>query len=215
MDRNDLNVGIDFGYRIAREVHAVLGYWFGYQMEPSLPGSSVDFSNHYHRVAGGIEGRLTRWCKINLNLGPSYHDFDHGTPPNFDSHLVLLYVDSSAVLTPTARDTLALTVKQFMQPAFGAPSAYEDITYDSVWRHQFCDHAALKAGFRIYAGDWLHPIQRDDWIYTLSAGLDLTFTKHLAAGLAYSYDRVESKIPHTAGREFTRHLGSLSLRYAF
>lgn len=215
VDRDDLNVGIDLGYQVAKEVHAVLGYWFGYQMEPSLPGSTVDYSNHYHRVAGGLEGRLTRWFKINLNLGPSYHDFDHATPPNFDGHLVLLYVDSSATLTPTRKDTVNLMVKQYMQPAFGAPSAYEDITYDAVWRHQFCDHAAFKTGFRIYAGDWLHPVQRDDWIYTVSAGLDLTFTKHLSAGLAYSYDWVESKIPHTAGREFTRHLGSLSLRYAF
>ncbi len=215
VDRNDLNVGLDVGYRIAGEVHAVLGYWFGYQMEPSLPGSSVDYSNHYHRATGGLEGRLTRWFRINLHLGPAYHDFDHATPSNFDGHQVLLYVDSSAVITPTARDTLTLTVKQFMQPAFGTPSAYEDITYDAVWRHRFCDHAAVKTGFRIYAGDWLHPVQRDDWIYTVSAGLDLTFHKRLSAALAYSYDWVESKIPHTAGREFTRHLGTLSLRYAF
>lgn len=215
VDRNDLNVGIDFGYRIAREVHAVLGYWFGYQMEPSLPGARVDYSNHYHRMAGGIEGRLTRWFKINLNLGPAYHDFDHRTPPNFDGHQVLLYVDSSAVLTPTRRDTLTFTVKQFMQPAFGTPSAYEDITYDTLWRHQFCDHAAFKAGFRIYAGDWLHPVQRDDWIYTPSAGLDLTLHRRLSLALTYSYDWVESRIPHTNGREFTRHLGSLGLRYTF
>jgi hypothetical protein len=215
VDRNDFNTGIEVGYRILKETHAVLGYRFGYQMEPPLPGSSVDYSNHYHRVVAGLEGKLAPWLKLNLSLGPAYHDFDHATPPNFDGHQVLLYVDSSAVLIPSVMDTVTLSVKQFMQPAFGAPSAYEDITYDVVWRHKFCDHAAFNIGFRAYGGDWLHPVQRDDWIFTPGAGFDVTINKHFSAAAAYSYDWVESYIPNTDGREFTRHLGSISARYAF
>ena len=215
VDRDDLNVGIDFGCRIAEGLHAVVGYWFGYQMEPPLPGYSVDYSNHYHRGISGLEGTVTRWLKLKLNLGPAYHDFDHATPPNFDGHQVLLYVDSSAVISASSRDSLTLTVKQFMQPAFGTPSAYEDITYDAVWRHKFCDHASLNFGFRAYGGDWLDPVKRTDWIFTPSIGMDVSFNAHLGASATYSYDWVESYVPNTRGREFTRHLGSLAVKYAF
>ncbi len=215
VDRNDLNTGVDVGYRVLKDAHVVLGYRFGYQMEPPLPGSDVDYSNHYHRVVAGLEGKVVPWLKLKLGLGPAYHDFDHATPSQFDEHQLLLYVDSSAVITLSAVDTLTFTVKQYMQPAFGAPSAYEDITYDAAWRHPFCNQAALKAGFRAYGGDWLHPVSRDDWIFTPSAGLDLTFSKHLSAAVAYSYDWVDSLIPNTVGREFTRHLGSISVKYAF
>lgn len=38
---------------------------------------------------------------------------------------------------------------------------------------------------------------------------------HLRAGRAYSYEWVESRIPPTRGREFTRGLGTPSLRYVF
>lgn len=213
VDRNDLNVGVDFGYRAWGNNHLVLGYRFGYQMEPPLPGSSVDYSNHYHRVIAGLEGKVTPWFKLKLGLGPAYHDFDHATPPNFDGHQLLLYVDSSGVITAGPLDTITLTVKQFMQPAFGAPSAYEDITYDALWRHELCNHTALRIGFRAYGGDWLHPVQRDDWIFTPSIGFDVSINKHFSAIAAYSYDWVESYIPNTNGREFTRHLGSLSLKY--
>lgn len=215
VDRDDLNVGIDVGYLVAKNLHIVLGYWFGYQMEPPLPGYTVDYSNHYHRVIGGLEGTVTRWLKLKLNLGPDYHDFDHATPSSFDDHQLLLYVDSSAVISATAKDTLTLSVKQYMQPAFGAPSAYEDITYDAVWRHKFCDHASVNLGFRAYGGDWLEPVQRNDWIFTPSAGMEVSFNRHLTAAVTYSYDWVDSFVPNTAGREFTRHLGTLSARYAF
>lgn len=215
VDRNDLNVGVDVGYAVYKEVHAVVGYRFGYQMEPPLPGSDIDYSNHYHRVIAGLEGDLTAWFKLKLGIGPAYHDFDHSTPGTFDGHQLLLYVDSSAVLTPTVLDTITLTVKQFMQPAFGAPSAYEDITYDVVWQHDICNHSGFKVGFRAYAGDWLDPVQREDWIYTASAGFDLTINKHLSAAVTYSYDWAESMIPNTEGRNFTRHLAGLSAAYKF
>jgi hypothetical protein len=33
--------------------------------------------------------------------------------------------------------------------------------------------------------------------------------------LTYSYDWAESRVPNREGREFTRHLVSLAVRYAF
>ncbi|MBM3879734.1 MAG: hypothetical protein FJ387_08445 [Verrucomicrobia bacterium] len=215
VDRNDLNTGVDFGYKITKEASVTLGYRFGFQQEPPLPGANVDYSNDYHRLLVGLEGRLTKWLKVNLALGPDYRDFNHRTHPEFDDHHTKLFVDATAAITPTAKDTVTLAVKQYEQPAFGAPSAYEDMTYDLSWRHQFCPHAGVTTGFRAYGGDWMAPVAREDWIFTASAGLNIAFNKHFSGEVGYSYDWSDSLIPNTAGREFTRHLGSVGVKYSY
>jgi long-subunit fatty acid transport protein len=92
---------------------------------------------------------------------------------------------------------------------------YEDITYDLTWRHKFDPRWSARAGFRIYAGDWQGPVNRDDWIFTPSTGLTWVPHPKVNADLAYSYDWVESQVPNTEAREFTRHLVALSLKYTF
>ena len=61
---------------------------------------------------------------------------------------------------------------------------YEDITYEIAWKHKFDDQWAASAGFKVYAGDWQQPVNRNDWIYTPSAGLTYNYDKHLSAELA-------------------------------
>ena len=65
------------------------------------------------------------------------------------------------------------------------------------------------------SGDWLAPVSREDWIYTVSASVGYTFHRHWNAELGYSYDWVDSRVDNTEGREFTRHLVALGVRYNF
>jgi hypothetical protein len=37
----------------------------------------------------------------------------------------------------------------------------------------------------------------------------------LSFDAAYSYDWVDSAVPNTSGREFTRHLASIAAKYVF
>jgi hypothetical protein len=74
---------------------------------------------------------------------------------------------------------------------------------------------ANDAGFRAYGGDWLAPVRREDWIYTSSLGVSWTPGAHLSAELSHSYDWVESRIPDTDGRQFTRHLVTVAVKYVF
>jgi len=215
VDRNDFTLGVDTGYKAFPNAYLIVGYRYGFQDEPPLPGETIHYSNEYHRVVAGFEGKVTDWLKIIGAVGPDYRDFNHDTAPGFDNHHIGLYYDASAVLTPTKHDTITLAAKQFEQPAFGAPSAYEDITWEITWRHQFDAKFSTSAGFRAYGGDWLPPVAREDWIYTASAGVSYVRDKHWSAELSYSYDWAESKIPNTAGREFTRHLVSLGVKYSF
>lgn len=213
VDRNDFNLGVDAGYKVCKEGYAFVSYRYGWQREPPLPGRNVDYSNDYNRFLIGFEGKLTDWLKLNLFIGPDYRDFNHNTPPGFKDHQTKLFIDGSAVLTVTKSDTVTITVKQFEQPAFGAPSVYEDITYDLVWRHAFGAKLAASGGFRAYGGDWEAPVSREDWIFTPSVSLAYKHNAHWSADLGYSYDWVDSLVPHTTGREFTRHLVWLGVKY--
>ena len=216
VDRNDFNLGLDTGYQVFKGGYVFLAYRYGWQHENDLPpGSLFDYSNEYQRLLVGFEGQVTPWLKLNLFLGPDWRNFNHAAPPGFDTSPTLLYVDASLVLTLTKSDNLTLTMKQFEQPAFGTPSVYADITYDVSWRHAFNQQFSAVAGFRAYGGEWVPPVMRDDWIFTPSIALAYKPGAHWNVDLAYSYDWVDSLVPNTAGREFTRNLVSLGLKYTF
>ncbi len=215
VDRNDVNGGIDVGYKLPHETYLVLGARVGRQEERPLPWSPYEYSNHYVRLLPGLEGKPWPWLKLALSAGPDIRDFDKHTPPGFQDHNTVIYVDSSVVITPDHADAVILTFKRYEQPAFGAPSMYEDITYDLLWKHTFDPKLTVSTGFRAYAGEWMPPVQRDDWIYTGSASISYAWNRHLSTELAYSYDFTESLVPNTSGREFTRHLTWMTIRYAF
>lgn len=215
VDRNDFTVGLDVGYKAFPAGYVIIGYRFGFQDEPALPGENIHYSNDYHRFVLGYEGKVTDWLKITGVVGGDWRDFAHHTPVGFEDHHLKLYYDASLVFTPRKQDTITILLRQFEQPAFGAPSAYEDITWEITARHQFNPKLACAAGFRAYGGDWLAPVQRDDWIYTPSVSLSFTPNPHLSGEVSYGFDRAISHLPGLSGREFTRHLVSIGVKYAF
>ncbi len=225
IDRQDINGGLDIGYEAAKNLRVVLGYRYGRQDQFKGPSGGLimnsPYGNTYQRILAGVEGAPLDWLKLAVLIGPDIRQFDnkiHG----FDGNETLCYVDASITVLPTKQDSVTLSNKRYEQPAFSSFSMSEDITYDLTWRHKFSDHWAGNAGFRLYAGDWQQPVNRDDWIYTPSLGATYTHDKHLSVELAYSYDWVENQVSTKAtgatyadGREFTRHLVSLAVKYAF
>lgn len=217
VDRNDFAVGMEIGYRVLKEkdAYAVVGYRYGYQDEPPLPWSDIDYSNHYNRIVFGFEGKLTDWLKLIGVIGPDYRNFTGTTSSGFNDDPTLLYYDATLVVTPTKKDTITVLLRQFGQPAFGNPSFYQDITYDLLWRHQFNAAFATTIGFRAYGGVWVTPVQRNDWIYTPTILMRYAPTRHFSGEISYTYDDATTRVPDTSGREYTRHLVSLGLKYAF
>ena len=215
IDRYDVGGGLDVGYAIAAKTWLLLGYRFGYQHQGHLLGAPSLYSNYYNRFLVGVEGAPTEWLKLNVLAGPDVRDFPSATPPAFNRNELLYFVDASVSLMPTKQDTVTLAARRYEQPAFVSGSMYEDIVYDLSYRHRFSAQFTAGAGFRFYGGNWQAPVNREEWIYTPSAILTYTHDKHLSGELAYSYDWVDTKVPSTEGREFTRHLCTLGLKYAF
>jgi hypothetical protein len=226
IDRQDINGGLDIGRKVANATYLVAGYRYGRQDQFKAPSTttgaivSSPYGNAYHRILLGVEGSPASWLKLAVLGGPDLRQFDPGTPAGFHRTEMLYYWDASVTVLPSKNDTVTLKSTRYEQPAFSSFSMYEDIKTDLAWRHKFSDQFTATVGFTLYIGDWQAPVNRDDWIYTPNATLTYAFDKHLSAELAYSYDWVESKIPAsleplTKSHEFSRHLVSLGVKYAF
>lgn len=226
IDRQDISGGLDVGYEVATDLRLILGYRYGHQDQfngPYGPGGTIissPYGNSYNRILAGVEGALLPWLKLGVLAGPDIRQFDNDIP-GFDGNEMLYYVDASLTFLPTKQDSITLSNKRFEQPAFSSFSMYQDITYDITWKHRFNDHWAATAGFKLYIGDWQPPVNRDDWIYTPMIGLAYSYNRHLSAELSYSYDWVVNQIPtsepgatYADGREFTRHLIFVALKYS-
>ena len=222
IDRQEVSGGLDAGYRVANHTHVLLGYRYGAQDQGTLLGVSSPFDNSYQRLTVGVEGRPAEWLKLAAVGGPDFRDFYSGSIPGFDGDELLCYVDASITVLPTAQDSIVLAYRRSEQPAFSSLSMYEDIVYSLACRHKLGDCFTIGAGLQIYVGDWQPPTVREDWIYTPSASVAFNYRK-VSVELAYSYDSAENKAKVVAGtpttyadgREFTRHLVSLGLKYVF
>jgi hypothetical protein len=225
VDRQDVNGGLDIGFKAFKDTYLVAGYRYGRQDQLSLPGAggttlNSPFGNYYHRILFGVEGSPASWLKLAVLAGPDIRRFDSGTPVGFDRTKLLCYWDASVAALPDKNNTVTLKSTRYEQPAFSSFSMYQDIKTDLAWRHKFNNQFSAQLGFTLYIGDWELPTHRDDWIYTPNAAVDYNFNKHLSAEFAYSYDWVDSKVPAsveplTNSHEFTRHTVSLAVKYTF
>ena len=225
VDRQEISGGLDIGYKAFKGTYLVAGYRYGRQDQYTLPGAggttlNSPFGNYYHRILLGVEGSPATWLKLAVLAGPDIRRFDSGTPAGFDRTKLLYYWDASVTVLPDKDDTVTLKSTRYEQPAFSSFSMYQDTKTDLAWRHKFNDQFSAQLGFTLYVGDWQQPVNRDDWIYTPNTAVTYNFNKHLSAEFAYSYDWVDSKVPAsveplTNSHEFTRHLVSLAVKYAF
>lgn len=215
VDRSALDVGLDAGWLLNPQTKLFVGYRYGNEIEGTMVGSRYHYDAQYHRPLVGLEGKPAKWLTANFSIGPEIQHTTSDYAPEFDPDYTRLWVDGVVTLAATAKDNIVLTWKQFTQPAFSSPSVYEDTVYEVAVRHRFDGHWTAGGGFRAYLGNWFEPVDRKDWIYTPSASIAYKHDAHLSAELGYSYDWVDSRVPDTEGREYTRHLVWLSAKYSF
>lgn len=229
ISRQDVNGGLDIGYDVGKRTYLVVGYRYGQQDQfigPSALNSAVyadsPYDSSYNRFLFGVEGSPASWIKLAMLGGPEIRDWAPGTPAGFDRNRIDYWVDASVTLMPDKNDAVTLLFRRYTQPAFSSQSIYDDITYSVTWKHTFNAHFSASAGMQLYIGDWQPPVNRNDWIYSPSAGLTYTCNKHFSVEAACSGDWVENKTSTAAsgakyaeGREFTRHLVSLAAKYTF
>lgn len=222
VDRLEAVAGLDAGFPVQEETSFVVGYRYGAQSQFDWLGVDSAYDNRFHRILLGVEGSPREWLKLCVLAGPDLRQFSDGTRRGFDGEELLYYVDAAVTLLPNERDSVALSLRRYEQPAFSSPCIYEDINYEVNWKRRMGEHWASVAGFHLYVGDWQAPVQREDWIFTPNAALIYTLDG-FSAELGYSYDWVEDRAGPVSGaptacspgREFTRTMVSLSAKYRF
>lgn len=216
VDRNDLNGGVDLGWAARAGTKLGIGYRYGGQDQAQLLSYPEQYDNRYHRILGLAEGTPKEWLTLAIALGPEFREYGDSVPAAFgDREVVNLFVDASVTLRPTAADTVVLSAKQFEQPGFAGRSTYEDLTYDVAWRHRLSDQWTFSVVGRAYNTDFLAPVWRDDWVLSGSLAVSYAVTKRFQAEVSGTCEDGESRVPDTRGRDYSRQLVALGLKYTF
>jgi hypothetical protein len=215
VDRREFSGGFDAGCEPYANTRFFLGYRIGRQEQGPLNNAGSPYTNNYHRTLAGAEGSPAGWVKFSVAGGPDFRFFSSSVPANFKRRPTLFYYDASVSLTPTAQDTLTLASRRFAQPAFSSQSVYEDVVHEVVYKRKLGGKLTAGAGFKVYAGLWLQPVERRDYIYTPSVSLAYVIGKGLSADLSYLRDVAVNASPNNVdGRQFKRHLVSAGLKYS-
>lgn len=213
-DRADMNGGVDFGYKVFEKTYVVMGYRCGHQDQQACLTSPLEYSNDYHRMLFGAEGSPLPWLKFSLLAGPEFRRFGPNVAVGFDRNQDQLFVDFTATLTLGKDDVVKLTSNRYTRPAYTGRNQLQEFICEATWNHKFDNAWSGSLGFTSYLADYA-PVARNDAIYTPTVGLTYQFNKHLSADLRYSFDGTVSEVPATEGREYTRHLTRLGVRYLF
>ena len=217
VDRSDWNAGADFGRQLAGDQgpRVMLGYRYGQETQAKLLDFPEHYDNQYQRALVGLEGNLGNWSSLSISVGPEFRRYAGSVAPGFgDRDLIYPYVDATISLLPSASDVLTLSAKSFQQPGFSGRSAYLDSTYEAVWRHKLGAKLTLGLGLRAYNTDFLKPVDRNDWIVTPSVVAAYAFHRRFGVEVSYLFDDAFSLVPNTQGREYTRQLATLGLKYS-
>jgi hypothetical protein len=205
VDRSDMNVGADAGWKVMPGTFATLGYRVGHQSQDTIFDSPVQYANDYQRVLAGVEGRPEKWVKLAVQVGPDFRSFNDDVPETFDRRQVVLYCDASVTIMPTAEDEVALSVKQFEQPGAGGRSVYVDTTYGVTYKRKLTKALTWTVGGKAYNTDFEYPAKkRDDWVYTAESGLTYKLDAHWTLEAGALYEAGRSEVVETEGREYDR-----------
>ena len=218
IDRRDANLGIDYGYKLNKDLALYLGYRYGEQKQAKLPWTPIHNDSSYHRVLVGVEGKLAPWLKVDVQAGPDYRSYDDVTNLGLvGKKHTWLYTDATLTADLTKNDSLTFTNKIWHWVSSTGTTAYRDSAYVLTYKHKFSGQLSGTLGFRALGSDYDLPAIRKDWTYTYSAGLRYDLSKQYALTVDYSHTEADNKLDTTAypGREFAQDLLSFGLRAAF
>jgi opacity protein-like surface antigen len=235
VDRYDVNGGVDLGYKLTPGLAATLGYRYGSQYQQQFP-AAITTDNHYassdyQRVLLGLEGKPWNWLNVKLAGGPDFRNYNSMAPVN-DHNPVKYYGEAVLTATLTPSQTVTFNYKQWQWVSSTGKVPYFDSTYALGYHWNVTRQLGLDLGGKVLEADYTEgtdnlsmsstaPSLRDDMEYEVSAGITYSFTTHLSANLAYTYDLGDSalnNLPVSLGpayRDFEHQVVSLGIQYKF
>jgi hypothetical protein len=231
IDRYDINVGADIGFKVAPHWAITVGYRDGYQYQQqySLAINSDQHysSNHYQRVLFGLEGKLD-WLTLTFFGGPDFRDFNPNTPIS-DLHTTRYYGEASGTAKLSKKQSLTLRYKDYIFVSSTGLVPYEEYTYSLLYHWDATKQLGIDLGAKLFEHNYTlgddvagsAPSLRQDLDYEGLAGLTYVITPHLIASLNYNYDQGRNNLSSLAAtyapsyRNFTEGVYAAGLQYKF
>ena len=187
--RYDVNGGLDGGYQLTSGLAATLGYRYGHQYQEQFSFMPFRADNDYQRVLAGLEGKPWSWLSVKLQGGPDFRNYN-GLTPVRDQNLVTYYGEASLTATLSPADVVTFKYKQWQWVSSTGKVPYFDGTYDLGYHRALTQQLGLDLGGRLLTADYnsgdLTACARDDWQYTVSAGLGWAFNAHASMSVGYA-----------------------------
>ena len=143
--------------------------------------------------------------------------------PVRNDNVTTYYGEAVIVARPSPVDAVTFKYRGFQWVSCLGRVPYFDSYYDLGYNRKLTSQLALDLGARLATADYtvgnLAPSDhRNDWQYTLNAGLGYAVNANLSVNAAYSVDlgrNAQDNITNPQTREYDHHLLSLGAKYGF
>jgi hypothetical protein len=214
IDRYDVNGGFDAGYLMGDQTYLTLGWRNGSQFQGTVPGSTLEASNHYERIMAGVEGTPASWLNLKFTAGPDFRHYETAADLA-NENPTTLFLDGNLSATLDPADTLAMTVKKFRFVSSNGKFTYDDKNLQLTWKHKVSDSWNFSVGPQFQAADFAGFARRDD-LYAAAAQIQWLPAKSWSLTLDALLQEGRNAIDSGNNlRNFDRNYTGLTARYLF
>jgi hypothetical protein len=207
-DRSDIQGALDLGWRQSPDSLWLAGVRAGQQEQAiiPLPNCAFDYSNTYHRLVAGWEGKPVANTTVTLAAGPDFRHYSGA----IDSRVFLggrdrtsFWCEGGFVAKPIPTLTLTGKVARMDWLSSTGKSAYVDSNAETaaVWTLSPAWTARLLA--KVHRCEYF-PLVRDDWESFLGAGATLKLSARTQLTMDFLRHNAWNNLAGVPEREFQR-----------
>ncbi len=218
VNRDDVNAGLDLGYKLTPDFSLVAGWRLGRQTQAHPYYILTDNDSTYNRALLGFEGKALPWLQAQLLAGPDfrrYSDTAHLGLIGNDHTWLFLQGQLTATLSPA--DSLAATEKVWHFVSSAGVSSIQETTETLAYTHRFSPQLSASVGLRELGHRYDTPTVRDDWTATVPVNVTYAVTRGLTFSADYSATSGHSHYPTsvTPGQNFEDNIVSIAVKASF
>ncbi len=218
INRDDINAGLDAGYKLTPDFALVAGWRLGAQTQAHTYYNLQADDSTYNRLLLGFEGKPVSWLQAQLLAGPDFRRYSNAAHLGItgDEH-TWLFLQGQLTATFTPSDTLTASEKVWHFVSSAGVSSIQETVETLTYVHSFSRQFSASVGLKELGHRYDTPTIRDDW--TTSVPVDVTYalTKGISMSADYSATSGHSHYPVavTPGQNFEDNVFSLSLKVSF
>jgi len=218
VNRDDVNAGLDLGFKLAANSALVAGWRLGSQTQAHYYYSLVGDDSTYNRALLGFEGRPLSWLRAQFLAGPDFRRYGNAAHLGLtgDRH-TWLYLHGQLTATFSPTDTLTASEQVWHFVSSAGVSSIQETSESLAYRHDFSGRFSASVGLTELGHRYDAPTVRDDW--TTSVPVDVTYalTRDLSVSAGHSATSGHSHYPVAVspGQNFEDNIITLSAKASF